>query len=1485
MLKRMMAFGLTLAILLGDTALPVRAAEVQKTSVVEIQAAEDEETSSVSDNQGHQEATPTPGTTFAPDQAHQEATPTPEATLVPDQKLQAVTATEKEITYEASCDEVENTTISYTLKIYGYDSTQEYYNSGKSISVIISETADFENRRWCSTSCISEIVDGKCVLSLKTDFIGKENTTYYIRPIYYDTETGQYIAVADDIQATTKTARVYNLDVTCPEPTNTIIRYAFTSDDFSGWSEFSNMGYQLAISKTEDFSNAKRLSFRSSSKQEGSINHMSSIAYYAGEENTEYYLKLQYYDNNDYTYKDVAGLEVQKVTTGKKVEGCGLTPGYVGAGALTFEAKLDSSIGTDVLSNGIVVLQLAEDQNFTNLLSSSGLSIMETEEPEEDGAYYRSTNVAGGIIVPEKTYYARLCLYDSSYNMCQTLTDAVKVTTEKNTVYTDSDIPDEELRNAIKNTAGVLDRQHLEAIQYLSVERQKGTAGISDLTGLELLPSLETLYLQEQMITDISVLAKCTRLSYVNLSNNRIRTIPDLSSLKKISWLALDGNFIPKDEIKITNQNIPENLRNVDWIQSTQESQRESEEIGFTFADVYYLNSEGKYPLQVEINNTYSWPEYTLSIYQGDKLVKENVEVTSKVSYYNVADWLIDDLDVSAGSYNFTFVVSADGAEVGRITRKMNFSDENVYVQNINYMSPEDTYVSMNLYVYNTSSTVEKYRILNSAGDVMLEETNLNQSANSWDSRYNNVFKNNLVRNNPLYVYASRSLEKYLKEGNYTAELVMKDGSTYKSGTVITVTTAPIVKYVSTGSNYENSLDSDDFFVSVSGTNLDWKKLSVELYDGTDKIAESRDYKITSTNYAIFRTVKASETEWPRQMTAKVFYDGKQIDIVNNDNSLWFNTSTGIYYAEYNIANKTVSVYGRNVEEGKTYTAQLSYYGQKVYGQCDFSFTNGEAEIEFFTEDGEKYEMDSSISQYYIGLKDSGTVSLTNPMYKSTYNYTYPSTVDGYRMAYVNDGSVLNGGASLNASALTEDSIVTAELMDADKNSLAETGVSTKKYQNDNGDAYWYLGYAFTDVTLANDTLYYVKVKADGKDMGSITISVLDPVKMYYSSSNIGFVVNNTEMTLTMNGFWKDNLQADKLRLDISSASGIKIATMDGTSLTLNNNRLNVTFDYASCYDALKEYASMTYKVFYDNQEITYAYGDGDVRTFRMYTPNTTGYLMSGRDSKTNANLATGVYSYSGKAMTVYIYYPYGTTALKTLQYTGVSGTQYFTDEQLDGLKYGVNGKQYDVVLTDVDGNFISQTRAYLDAQKEFKFDDVDQNSWMYTGVNYVYQKGIMTGKSNNKFDPTGAMTRAEFVTTLYSMQGRPTVSYENKFSDVADGQWYTSPVMWAYQNQVVGGYANGSFGTSDKITREQLALMLYKYAKDTCGVETTYDENVLEHFADKDKISSWSKEALQWAVTNGVMGGKGENLDPLGNATRAECATMLRSFDINILD
>ena len=181
-------------------------------------------------------------------------------------------------------------------------------------------------------------------------------------------------------------------------------------------------------------------------------------------------------------------------------------------------------------------------------------------------------------------------------------------------------------------------------------------------------------------------------------------------------------------------------------------------------------------------------------------------------------------------------------------------------------------------------------------------------------------------------------------------------------------------------------------------------------------------------------------------------------------------------------------------------------------------------------------------------------------------------------------------------------------------------------------------------------------------------------------------------------------------------------------------------------------------------------------------------------------------------------------------------------------------------------------------------FDDVDTGAWYVSAVQYAYDNGIMTGKTAATFAPNDNLTRAEFATVLYSQAGKPTVTYQLVFQDVARGAWYTSSVLWAYDNGIVSGYANGSFGTSDKITREQLALMMYKYAQ-TKGYDTTVDDSILSSFSDEAAISSWARKAIQWATSHGIMSGKGKGadgkpmLDPKGNATRAECAAMIKKL------
>ena len=144
-------------------------------------------------------------------------------------------------------------------------------------------------------------------------------------------------------------------------------------------------------------------------------------------------------------------------------------------------------------------------------------------------------------------------------------------------------------------------------------------------------------------------------------------------------------------------------------------------------------------------------------------------------------------------------------------------------------------------------------------------------------------------------------------------------------------------------------------------------------------------------------------------------------------------------------------------------------------------------------------------------------------------------------------------------------------------------------------------------------------------------------------------------------------------------------------------------------------------------------------------------------------------------------------------------------------------------------------------------------------------------------------LTRGQFVTVLYNMEGCPDAKYDkNIFSDVKEKEFYALPVMWAAKNDITSGIGDGMFAPDQLITREQLATMLHKYAI-AKGYKTDTNKKALNSFPDRTSVSDWAKEAMQWAVTNGVMSGKadknGNILDPKGQASRAECAQMIKNL------
>ena len=183
------------------------------------------------------------------------------------------------------------------------------------------------------------------------------------------------------------------------------------------------------------------------------------------------------------------------------------------------------------------------------------------------------------------------------------------------------------------------------------------------------------------------------------------------------------------------------------------------------------------------------------------------------------------------------------------------------------------------------------------------------------------------------------------------------------------------------------------------------------------------------------------------------------------------------------------------------------------------------------------------------------------------------------------------------------------------------------------------------------------------------------------------------------------------------------------------------------------------------------------------------------------------------------------------------------------------------------------------------RFVDVGPNNWFYTAVMFVYERGLMEGTTSTTFAPNVNLNRAMVATILYRMAGEPAVTFEAIFPDVAAGRWYSNAIVWAYHNDVVTGFPDGSFRPADLVTREQFAAMLFRYAE-VMGYDTGVPADFGLNFPDAGLVGNWARNYMEWAVYNGLITGtpQGE-LNPRGTATRAECATILMRFVQTFVD
>lgn len=206
-------------------------------------------------------------------------------------------------------------------------------------------------------------------------------------------------------------------------------------------------------------------------------------------------------------------------------------------------------------------------------------------------------------------------------------------------------------------------------------------------------------------------------------------------------------------------------------------------------------------------------------------------------------------------------------------------------------------------------------------------------------------------------------------------------------------------------------------------------------------------------------------------------------------------------------------------------------------------------------------------------------------------------------------------------------------------------------------------------------------------------------------------------------------------------------------------------------------------------------------------------------------------------------------------------------------------GGQYAFTMPDwavtVRAEFGRITGGYEDCPQDstcpiWPFTDADTTAWYHDCVHYCLENGLMSGFGDGTFGPEKPITRAQLVQIVHNGEGRPSVHYMMQFEDVPSGAWYAEAVRWAASEGVVSGYSSYHFGPDDNITREQLAVILWRYAGSPAS------EGGLA-FTDADAVSDYALEAMRWAAENGIINGKGGGiLDPQGSTTRAEAAAML---------
>lgn len=286
--------------------------------------------------------------------------------------------------------------------------------------------------------------------------------------------------------------------------------------------------------------------------------------------------------------------------------------------------------------------------------------------------------------------------------------------------------------------------------------------------------------------------------------------------------------------------------------------------------------------------------------------------------------------------------------------------------------------------------------------------------------------------------------------------------------------------------------------------------------------------------------------------------------------------------------------------------------------------------------------------------------------------------------------------------------------------------------------------------------------------------------------------------------------------------------------------------------------------------------GGADVTEAERFRGNLEGYSPKAVNSGDALTLKQGA--------SMVVYAGTGTVTDGTLMDVTIGASAGKNGVVTAGHRYIATGTVGATVRVSTAGSFgvqgtVSFAAAGSQSGNSLPFVDVKNGDWYSGAVQYVYEKGYFSGTSGDVFSPNTPMTRAMLATVLYRVSGESVSGSKSAFSDVSDGQWYSAGVTWASEKGVVNGMGNGTYCPDLSVSREQIVTMLYRYQSYRSGSVSA--KGSLTGYPDGSLVSDWARPAMEWATGAGLIQGRDTgHLDPKGNATRAEVATILQRFD-----